>query len=246
MARPTSGVRILFVLLVIFSFFSTFIVAQVHVQSQSPFAGLGEIVNGVAEAIQGALESPSPVGQPKYKVPSPPPPGKLSPPPSPGRHIRNATDLAKRRTRGAIIREFVSEHNKVRKQIGQVPLKWDKKLARYAERFGNKRKSDCLLKNSNSSIYGENVYRGEHFERHTATLAVRAWANESKYYYPKTNSCQPNQVCGHYTQMIWRNTKRLGCARSKCNNGAVYILCVYDPPGNYDNESPFTTPMTVD
>ncbi|KAF5193510.1 Pathogenesis-related protein [Thalictrum thalictroides] len=228
MARLIFGVHT-FVLIVIFSSLYQLI------HSQSP-SQLGEIINNVDQPTHGTLSPtrPTPATHPQ---------------PTLGRSSRNVTNLSmrvRRRRRAAMIREFLFEHNKIRAQLGERPLKWDKMLARYAERFANKRKSDCILMHSNTTIYGENVYRGEHYERHTAANAVRAWASESQFYHPLSNSCQPNQMCGHYTQIIWRNTKRLGCSRMKCNNGGVYIICDYDPPGNYRNESPFTTPLSVD
>ncbi|KAK2998900.1 hypothetical protein RJ639_023346, partial [Escallonia herrerae] len=41
------------------------------------------------------------------------------------------------------------------------------------------------------------------------------------------------QMCGHYTQVVWRNSVRLGCARVQSNSGWWFIACNYDPPGNY-------------
>lgn len=52
---------------------------------------------------------------------------------------------------------------------------------------------------------------------------------------------------GHYTQMVWKNTKEVGCATAtsngKASNGdsglAVYLVCRYSPPGNMAGEKPF-------
>jgi hypothetical protein len=39
-------------------------------------------------------------------------------------------------------------------------------------------------------------------------------------------------VMGHYTQMIWRNTKTVGCGKAVAF-GRTCVVCRYSPPGNY-------------
>jgi hypothetical protein len=39
--------------------------------------------------------------------------------------------------------------------------------------------------------------------------------------------------CGHYTQIIWRNTTEVGCGMATCSNGSEIWVCNYNPPGNY-------------
>lgn len=43
--------------------------------------------------------------------------------------------------------------------------------------------------------------------------------------------------CGHYTQVVWANTKRVGCAAAECRNGGTFVVCSYDPPGNMDGRA---------
>ena len=54
---------------------------------------------------------------------------------------------------------------------------------------------------------------------------------------------------GHYTQMVWRTTKEVGCATasgsgsvSQAQGGGsgevVYLVCRYSPPGNMQGERP--------
>ncbi|XVF08006.1 hypothetical protein REPUB_Repub06bG0188000 [Reevesia pubescens] len=60
------------------------------------------------------------------------------------------------------------------------------------------------------------------------------------FYDPKSNTCAKGEMCGHYTQVLWKDTVRVGCARVKCCNGkGFYVIYNYDPPGNYINEHPF-------
>lgn len=46
--------------------------------------------------------------------------------------------------------------------------------------------------------------------------------------------------CGHYTQMIWRATREIGCAVAKRKDIPGYIaLCRYSPSGNTIGEKPY-------
>jgi uncharacterized protein YkwD len=139
----------------------------------------------------------------------------------------------------SVRREFLHAHNNVRRHFNEPILKWSRKLARYARRWANKRFLDCQMIHSYGP-YGENLFWGK-YDHWTATEAVQSWIREHRYYNPHTNECAPGQMCGHYTQIVWRDTSRIGCARKKCLNGGLFVICVYDPPGNYINESPFGT-----
>ncbi|XP_041025671.1 pathogenesis-related protein 1C [Juglans microcarpa x Juglans regia] len=139
----------------------------------------------------------------------------------------------------SISQEFLFAHNKVRQHFNEPLLKWDKKLARYARRWATKRSNDCKMIHSYGP-YGENLFWGKR-DHWTPTEAVQSWVREHKFYNSGNNECLPGEMCGHYTQVVWRDTARLGCTRKKCQNGGLFVICVYDPPGNYVNESPFGT-----
>ena len=59
------------------------------------------------------------------------------------------------------------------------------------------------------SPYGENLFE---IDGGTASPAqvVRSWASESRDYDHSSNRC--SGVCGHYTQVVWGDTKEVGCA----------------------------------
>ncbi|XP_057845629.2 pathogenesis-related protein 1B [Cryptomeria japonica] len=138
-------------------------------------------------------------------------------------------------------RQYLDPHNRARSQVGVGPLVWDNTLAAYAQNYANKRKADCALRHSGGP-YGENLFWGSGRE-YTPADAVRSWVDEKKYYNYNSNSCAPGQQCGHYTQVVWRNTKKVGCARVKCNNGAIFIICNYNPPGNVNGQRPYLTSL---
>lgn len=38
---------------------------------------------------------------------------------------------------------------------------------------------------------------------------------------------------GHFTQVVWKESKELGVACTKAKNGNIYVVANYYPPGNY-------------
>jgi hypothetical protein len=65
--------------------------------------------------------------------------------------------------------------------------------------------------------------------------AIDVWYNEvSKYNYNRPGF---SPATGHFTQVVWKSTKSIGCAKKFCpgSNWTIYI-CNYDPPGNYQGQ----------
>ncbi|XP_038683457.1 pathogenesis-related protein 1-like isoform X1 [Tripterygium wilfordii] len=133
--------------------------------------------------------------------------------------------------------DYVNAHNAARAQVGVGPIRWDDDVAAYAQNYSNRHRGDCRLEHSGGQ-YGENL-AGSSGDL-TGTAAVNLWVDEKSYYDYDSNSCDAGRVCGHYTQVVWRNSVRLGCAKVRCNNGGTFITCNYDPPGNYNNQRPYS------
>lgn len=62
------------------------------------------------------------------------------------------------------------------------------------------------------------------------------WYDEVKLYSYK--EAVFSHETGHFTQLVWRDTKRVGCARafSSGPRGGIYLVCNYDPAGNWRGE----------
>ncbi|RWR77918.1 pathogenesis-related protein PRB1-3-like protein [Cinnamomum micranthum f. kanehirae] len=133
--------------------------------------------------------------------------------------------------------DFLRAHNAARARVRVGPMTWDNNVAAYARNYANQRRGDCRLVHSGGP-YGENIFWGSGRE-FTAADAVNSWESEKQFYNRNSNTCAAGKVCGHYTQVVWRNSVRLGCARVKCNNGAIFITCNYSPPGNVQGQRPF-------
>lgn len=133
---------------------------------------------------------------------------------------------------------FLAAHNKVRLRAREPPFAWDPKLESYARRYAQKRRRDCQLIHS-AGPYGENIFWGGG-DQWKVEDAVALWVKEHRFYDRGTRTCMQGRKCGHYTQVVWRDSTRLGCARIQCVNGDTFVVCCYDPPGNYIGENPFT------
>ncbi|KAK9286599.1 hypothetical protein L1049_014999 [Liquidambar formosana] len=134
--------------------------------------------------------------------------------------------------------DYLNAHNAARAAVGVGPMTWDNTVAAYAQNYANQRVGDCRLVHSNSNgQYGENLAWSS--GDLSGAAAVNLWVNEKASYNYNSNSCAAGAVCGHYTQVVWRNSVRLGCAKVRCNNGGTFIGCNYAPPGNYAGQRPY-------
>ncbi|KAK8998303.1 hypothetical protein V6N11_083694 [Hibiscus sabdariffa] len=170
-----------------------------------------------------------PPHHPPHHTPKPPPRKPKKPP----RH------LPKSHLPQSEIKQILRAHNDARAHESEPFYVWDETLANYSRNWAIKRIYDCRMVHSDGP-YGENIFLAvkDHW---TIAKAVKSWVNEEKYYNKKTNVCKPGKMCGHYTQIVWRDTVDVGCARAKCAKRGVFIMCCYYPPGNFLDENPFAS-----
>jgi len=132
-------------------------------------------------------------------------------------------------------RDMVAIHNTVRAQVGTSPLTWSDRLAAVAQEWANGLLASGKFVHSHNPDYGENLYeiRGA---AATPAVVVKAFADESRDYDYRSNSCR--SVCGHYTQVVWNDTKEVGCAVARGGGREVWV-CEYYPPGNWEGRKPY-------
>ncbi|KAL1301086.1 hypothetical protein HN51_045716 [Arachis hypogaea] len=136
-------------------------------------------------------------------------------------------------------RDYLKYHNEIREEVWSLPLKWDTQLETHAHNFLNTHIKDCLgSKPSTTSGIGWNIARKLGNTTFFGTQAVGMWVKQKFKYDRGTNKCVGGD-CRSYTQIIWKHSKLLGCARIKChNNIGTLVRCNYDPPGNIPGKRP--------
>ncbi|XP_057802705.1 basic form of pathogenesis-related protein 1-like [Salvia miltiorrhiza] len=134
-------------------------------------------------------------------------------------------------------KDYVNAHNVARATVGVGPLVWNETLTQYAREYAHVRSADCAMQHSDGP-YGENLAAGSW--NVSAKEAVDMWLDEKPLYDENTGDCIGGGLdCRHYTQVMWGDSKCLGCAHTHCPDGWTFITCNYDPPGNYIGERPY-------
>jgi len=130
--------------------------------------------------------------------------------------------------RGDDAETFLYWHNVVRCEVGTPPLKWDKKVADFAENHVAKGKFEHSKDPEDSYTViqaGENLAMGQRSIRE----AVIDWFGEFDTYASGVAG-----ATGHYTAMVWRGGATLGCAVGTANKGALYS-CNYGKGSSMPN-----------
>ena len=129
--------------------------------------------------------------------------------------------------------ELLKYHNKYRKYHNSNDLIINNNLNDRAQEYANKRIKNTQFKQSffynayKDIILGENVYCSK--EKADPETICKEWYNENKKYDYKKNSYQNGT--GHFTQLVWKNTKEVGFGISS-NNDSFNVVAYYYPAGN--------------
>jgi uncharacterized protein YkwD len=135
--------------------------------------------------------------------------------------------------------EYLTPHNQARAAVGVAPLRWSAGLASAAAGTvaQQRRQGGCAFADVGASPYGANQGWASYRARPAEVVAL--WVAEGRYYTHANNTCAAGRQCGTYTQVVWRNTAEVGCAQASCATGATLTLCLYNPHGNVQGQSPY-------
>ena len=119
--------------------------------------------------------------------------------------------------------DILNAHNEKRALHGIQSLAWNDTLAKYAADYASSTFScnNVKLVHSNGP-YGENLAAGYS----GGYKPVDAWYDEIKQY----DFSNPgfNEATGHFTQLVWKSTSQVGCAKVTCDNSwSQYTICEY-------------------
>lgn len=159
---------------------------------------------------------------------------------------------------------ITAAHNAARARVKTSmplpPLTWSSEIATVAQAYAEKLAAGCSTTLVHSTPqerrgWGENLAMMGGFgtaPAGSAQQAVDLWESELSCYTfgpfqagvnaTCTSECSKYGGCGHYTQIVWRKTARVGCGTAECMSGSskrAFWVCNYNPPGNYIGQTPY-------
>jgi pathogenesis-related protein 1 len=137
----------------------------------------------------------------------------------------------------SIEKQILDAQNAVRTQVGVRPLVWSDKLARAAQEWADRLVKEGAFRHRPNSPWGQNLYEITGAE-YLPQQIVNGWAAEARDFDYAANTCKEDRMCGHYTQLVWRDTRQVGCAVARGGNSEVWV-CEYSPKGNYAGMRPY-------
>ncbi|KXU30619.1 Fis family transcriptional regulator [Sphingobium sp. 22B] len=136
-------------------------------------------------------------------------------------------------------------HNEERGSLGLSPLAWDSALAADAARYARQMAQTNIFRHSARASRavpsGENLWMGSR-GLYDYQLMVGSFIDEKRLFrrsgkLPDLSVTGRWEDVGHYTQIIWRGTRKVGCALAE-GQSYDYLVCRYYPAGNIFGRNP--------
>ncbi|XP_074657157.1 peptidase inhibitor 16-like [Tubulanus polymorphus] len=137
-------------------------------------------------------------------------------------------------TAGDFKRIMLTAHNQFRDKESAASnknikhLEWDDRLASQSLSLAElckfqHSKADGTSRQKNE---GENIWKGHTIDGFLN--AVESWYNEKSAYNYSKNRCKMGYSCGHYKQVVWGKTKKVGCGYQYCvDESHILVFCQY-------------------
>lgn len=132
---------------------------------------------------------------------------------------------------------MVSVHNDLRARLGIPALEWDEGLASEASRYARTLATRDRMEHSapiERRGQGENLAMGV-LAYHDSAMLIDLWVDEESKLksgvFPDVSRTGNYADVGHFTQMVWRQSRKVGCAE-RDNGKNTYLVCRYYPSGN--------------
>ena len=135
-------------------------------------------------------------------------------------------------------------HNAERTRLGLPPLTWSASLARDAGDYAKVLAARGRLEHASAPARagaGENLWMGT-AGAWDARAMVEMFLDERRFFraapFPDVSLTGQWKDAGHYTQIVWRDTREVGCAIETAK-GMDVLVCRYFPAGNVIGQSPY-------
>lgn len=145
---------------------------------------------------------------------------------------------------GAFEARVLAAHNLERERLGIEPLRWNPSLAAAAKEWADHLAATGRFEHAPErprDPQGENLWAGTR-DRFAPEAMVDAWVREKRFFrqgaFPNNSTTGRVDDVGHYTQLVWRDTGEVGCARASSAAEDI-LVCRYADAGNYRGERPF-------
>ena len=147
-------------------------------------------------------------------------------------------------TRADFNQRLLAAHNAERAAIGVPPLQWNQQLAADARVWADEMAATGRFEHSPDEAtdqpQGENLWAGTP-RAFSPEAMVHLWVAEKGDYHPGVfpNNSRSGDVehVGHYTQLIWRSSRQVGCATA-VGRDEEFLVCRYSEAGNVYGERP--------
>jgi hypothetical protein len=133
--------------------------------------------------------------------------------------------------------DWLAAHNRARAEVGLAPLQWSARLAADAQDWAVHLARADLYDHAPPDLrkgQGENLWRGTR-ERWSSAEVIGFFLAEKRYFkpgnFPDVSRTGRWSDVGHYTQIIWPQTREVGCAIAFTARDEV-LVCRYWPAGN--------------
>jgi len=133
------------------------------------------------------------------------------------------------------IKSITERHNYYRQNHNAQPLKWNPAIQKFAQAWADKIAAEDRMYHRQPNKYGENIY-WQSGGNLNGSSPVDNWYSEIKNY--NYNNPGFSMTTGHFTQVVWAGSTEFGCGKASSRNGGTYIVCNYNPPGNYQGMFP--------
>ncbi|CAD0024323.1 unnamed protein product [Aureobasidium pullulans] len=163
--------------------------------------------------------------------------------------IQASTTAAAPAGKATTYQQRVVDHHNVHRANHSAPaLTWDTDLANTAAKIA----ATCVYAHSmdvNGGGYGQNIAAGVEANNVSAVITELFYNGEVGYFnnlYGQANPDMTNfEKWGHFSQLVWKGTTKVGCATQYCSGGLAnvgqyvsphFTVCNYGSPGNYAGE----------
>jgi hypothetical protein len=147
--------------------------------------------------------------------------------------------------RNDVAGRLLASHNRERATLGLQPMRWNPELAEGAKDWAEHLASTGRFEHSpdlpGQPLLGENIWGGTPGAYQPEGM-VGLWIAEKRHFkpgiFPAVSTTQKVGDISHYTQVVWSDTREVGCGLVEASEEEI-LVCRYNSPGNIRGRKPY-------